>query len=398
MKQIIYLCCLFPLLVQAQIQERNIYESAVEEVPENGYYNILLTQQLVGVSRDNRLHDIRMYDASGGEVPYFIRTEGVSQEIQQWLWYDLLENTGTDSINRIVLHNPEEKLIHRLLIVSRLADVNHSVQVRGSNDCSSWFIVKQFRHITKRTSDDQVHEIFTVDIPAGNYPYYEITIRNSGSSPLNITGVVNTEDQQIYYTLSPLPVFPVVQKDSSDRHTYLFFPDLPQDFRFDRVDFFLNHPSDYFRQATYAGGDRFTFNLSSGSDNRFYPQTMRLTRENYFRIDNQNSPPLKVDSVRFYGQDRYLCAYLTVAEKYKVVIDNQQRDRSTYDIEHFRNDIPSQLPVLQTTLPVVWHEQIEAVNRKTLWIERPIVLWSILIGVGLFLLWICWRVMKQTKH
>ncbi|MCC8187433.1 MAG: hypothetical protein LIP08_07970 [Bacteroides sp.] len=164
------------------------------------------------------------------------------------------------------------------------------------------------------------------------------------------------------------------------------------------VVFFLNHPSDYFRQATYAGSDRFTFSLSSGSDNRFYLQPMRLTSENYFRIDNQNGPPLKIDSVRFYGQDRYLCAYLTAGEKYTVVIDNQQCDRPTYDIEHFRNDIPSQLPVLQTTLPLVRQERVEMENRKTLWIERPIVLWSISIGVGLFLLWICWWMMKQKKR
>ncbi|MCD8031690.1 MAG: hypothetical protein LUF85_12945 [Bacteroides sp.] len=47
---------------------------------------------------------------------------------------------------------------------------------------------------------------------------------------------------------------------------------------------------------------------------------------------------------------------------------------------------------------VIGHVQVEMQSRKTLWIELPIFLWSIRIGVGLFLLWICWRVMKQTKR
>ncbi|MCD8081385.1 MAG: hypothetical protein LUF04_13595, partial [Bacteroides sp.] len=79
---------------------------------------------------------------------------------------------------------------------------------------------------------------------------------------------------------------------------------------------------------------------------------MRLTRENYFCIDNQNSSPPKVDSVRFYSQDRYLCACLTVGENDKVVSDHQHRGRPACDVEHFRSDGRSQLPGLNTALPL----------------------------------------------
>jgi len=395
MKKIICLLCLLPLFVQAQ--EWKIYRSAVEKVPEDGYYHIGLPQELIGVSANTSLDDIRVYNSSGEEVPYFVRSEKAMQEVQQLLYYELLENTAKDSLNRIVLRNSQQRSIHRFLIVVRPAEVTKTVQIRGSHDRKQWFIVKQFQEINRKSHFNQTNEIIPVDFPDGNYPYYEITLRNNGQSPLDIAGVVRAENQQIYNTLSALPTIRFTQKDSTDRYTYIHFHDLRQNFRFDRVDFFITYPTDYYRKAEYRPGNRFSFELTSGQANSIYPETTRLTPESYFRINNQNSPPLQIDSIHFYGLNRYLCAFLTADEIYTIVIDERQNGRVQYDIQHFQNEIPSDIPIVKASLPVVTVKQTPEDTRPTWWLERPAVLWAIIIGTALFLLFICLKVMKETK-
>jgi hypothetical protein len=113
-------------------------------------------------------------------------------------------------------------------------------------------------------------------------------------------------------------------------------------------------------------------------------------------IENQNNPPLTIDSVKLYGLCRYACLYLEADKKYQLLLDSNELVSTTYDIEYFRNEINADIAVLElenlnnyTTLPVS--------ERNPTILESPAFLWSVIIIVGLFLVFICLRMIQDLR-
>lgn len=282
MKKICFLLyLLLPLSVYSK--EWTIWNSEVEIVPEDNYYNIALPPELTGQSKYADFPGIRLYNSQGTVIPHFIRSGNIREE-------------------------------------------------------------------------SSVH----------------------------------------YSTLTLLPVTKVSQKDSSDHFTYLTFPTLKNSYWYDKVVFYVTYPGDYYRKGKTTD-NRYSFTLSSYQSNTFFPGMQRLTPETTFRISNEQNPPLVIDSVHFYTVPYYVCAFLSAGERYTLTLDESLDGRPSYDIEHFRNKIPEDIPVISITTPVATVNQTTAHTRDTLWIENPAVLWSIIILVGIFLIGICFFVMKDMK-
>ena len=69
-----------------------------------------------------------------------------------------------------------------------------------------------------------------------------------------------------------------------------------------------------------------------------------------------------------------------------------------YDIEHFRDKIPVDLPILQTTnqeTHIIFDKPTP--QRELTLIEHPAFMWSVIIVIGVLLLFVCIRMIKEMK-
>lgn len=400
MKRIIftYLLSLFLFQVSGQ----SLWRAEIKPVQEKGYYNIELDQHIIAKSVAFDLSDLRIYNSKNKEIPYFLRAVSPVQEVSRFESYSLKQNIEKDSLNIVVIDNTKLDDISRFYIFIRSADVNKYASVRGSNDMSQWYIVKQKTHIySLGHKADNNEEALLLDIPQGNYKYYEITIENDQNSPLKILRVGDYASSNIYGQFSEISLGRFVAKDSINKKTYISFPDLHDTYKINRLEISVQSDAHYLRHVLLSdtiNRKTLRFDLSSKTDNSFIVDYFPLGKQTFIAIENNNNLPLDITSIKVYGLNRYLCAYLEQGEKYYLEVGLKSKSSPDYDIDHFKNDIPVDLPIVKTeNLSQIDIAIAAPPDRQPSLIEKPLFLWAVIILIGLFLTFVCYKTIKEMK-
>lgn len=399
MKKIIftYLLSLFVFQVYGQ----SLWRADVKPVEEKGYYNIELDQHIIANSVASDLSDLRIYNSKNKEISYFLRAVSPVQEVSRFESYSLKQNIEKDSLNIVIVDNTKLDNISRFYIFIRSADVNKYASVRGSNDLSQWYIVKQKTHVYNlEHKADNNEDALLLDIPQGNYKYYEITIENDQNSPLKILRVGNYASSNIYGQFSEINLGRFVAKDSINKKTYISFPDLQDTYKINRLEISVQSDAHYLRHVLLSdtiSRKSLKFDLSSKTDNSFIVDYFPLGKHTFIAIENNNNLPLDIVSIKVYGLNRYLCAYLEKGEKYYLEVGMRYKSSPDYDIGHFRNDIPVDLPIVKTENLSQINMPVAVPERQPSLIEKPLFLWVVIILIGLFLTFVCYKTIKEMK-
>ncbi len=393
-----YLLSLVLSLSGLCVTAQNWFVANIDTIKQSGYYNIQLDKQIIAVSGNIDFTDMRINDTAGNEVPYFVRSQNPVRAVNEFVTYPLQSNTEKDSINTIVVKNEPKENLNRFSIVIESAEVDKYVTMRGSNDLKQWYVVKKRENITYSGFKDGNTEVLIVDFPQGNYKYYEMVLTNNQNSPLKISKVGKFKNSSIYAQQTLIDLGRFTRKDSTDKKTYIRFPDLPYNYRINKLTFYVKSKAEYLRQCEINGKDYSAhFNLSSKGENTVILDSYPLSPGGTIIIDNKGNPPLVIDSIKAYALNRYLCAYLDAGQHYTLIIGNKNIAPSAeYDINYFQNEIPEDLQIVKTSN----FQKMEAAKtpeREKMWIEKPIFLWSIIIVIGIFLSLICYKMIREMK-
>lgn len=378
---------------------QTVWRADIPVVEKSDYYHIELDQELIGAG----LEYLKIFDEQGNETPYFIQSANPIQEINNFENFHLKSNVIKDSLNILVIDNQILENISRFCIVLQKAEAGKFAAIRGSNDLKQWYIVKQAAEVSKLGQQPEDNtEMLILDFPQGNYRYYEITLWSNQKSPMEVLRVGKIKNSNLYGNFIELDPGRFVQKnDQNDQKTYIRFPDIQYVYYISKIEFAIKNKPDYYRQALLSDSAFYNHErllLSSRKENIFFINDFLFSSGTYISIDNQNNPPLVIDSVRVYGLCRYACVYLEAGKKYNLVSDRYDPVSSKYDIEYFRDKIPADLAILQVKNLHDYNIPEEvAPGRKLSLIEQPVFLWSIIIVVGAFLVFICVRMIAEMK-
>jgi hypothetical protein len=394
--QFFKLLCVF-LLVSFYGFSQTVWDAEIPVVEKSDYYNIELNQELVGAG----LGYIKIFDDMDSETPYFIRSANPVQEINSFENYDLAKKTILDSLNIIIVDNRNSEYISRFCVVLQKAEIEKFVTVRGSSDMKQWYIVKQTSKVGQQGVNNNM-EMLIIDFPQGNYRYYEITLWGNNSSPLDIQKVGKIRNSSLYGNFIEIDYGSfTLENNSEDKRTYIHFPGLRHTYIINKIEFSIKNKPDYLRRAVIKDSTAYNVEsllLSSMKDNSFFTGDLSFSSDKFISIENQNNPPLSVDSIKIYGLRRYACLYLEAGKKYRLKSDSRDHVFSKYDIEHFRDKISADLPLLSlTNLNVQFIPEEVAPLRELSLIEKPVFLWSIILITGAFLIFICLRMVKEMK-
>lgn len=394
-----YLLSIILSLVSLCITAQTWFVADIDTIKQSGYYNIQLDKRIIAVSNDIDFSDIRINDTIGNEVPYFVRAQTPVRAINEFVSYELESNTEKDSINTIIVKNENGENLSRFSIFLESAEVDKYARLRGSNDLKNWYIVKKQENITYSGFKEGNNEILIVDFPQGNYKYYEITLSNNQPSPLKVLKVGRFKNSNIYAQQTEIDLGKFTRKDSTDKKTYIRFTDLPYNYRLNKLTFFINSKAEYYRKSEIKGKDyTLRFDLSSKGANTVVLNSARISPDATIVIDNKGNPPLTIDSIKAYALNRYLCAYLEEGQCYTIIIGNKDISPSSdYDIKYFQEEIPEDLQIVKTSNFQKIEDKEHSHQRDKIWIEEPIFLWSIIIIVGLFLSFICYKMIREMK-
>ena len=382
-----YTLLILLLAIASSVQSQTTWSEKVETVQADGYYNIAVSQELIGLSTSKQLTDLRIFDEQEKEIPYLTRLSDPVLTTSHKIALPILTNTAKDSVNTLVFENEELKAIDYVYVDIKKADVKKSIRVRGANEPDNWYMVKEFTPLNESSG-----ETYTINFPQGNYRYYELAISNSGGSPLRISGVSQLENSSIYGEFISLPM-----KDYtisvSDKNTLIDFRTIP--YRIARLSFNISKPALYQRDAIISStSSHADIHLSSRSSNVIYLDNFLSDSTMQITIFNQNNPDLQIDSIRAEGLAHHLCAYLEKGKHYTIELKNYHTGR--YDIENFKEEIPANLPIVKTyDLESYTFVPPPKVIR---FYEKPVFLWGAIIVVGLILGIVCIRALRELKQ
>lgn len=377
-------------LAWAGITAQTYWREEMDTVPHSGYYNVEISREISGLG----LETLKIVDKNGKEVPFFIRASVPVREIKQLEMYELHSNAARDSVNTIIIKNKGGE-VSRLYLLMKKADVSKSVSLRGSNNLRQWYGVRH-RSALRSEQNPNLGEIAVVDVPQGDYAYYEITVINSSGSPLDITGVGRMEESSIYGQFAEINLGEIIIEDDKYQNTIITMPRMRYPYYLCKLEMQVTGKGHYSRRARIHR-DNYSpasFRLSSKEENIFYFDEILIDNETQIIIENQDNPPLTIENIRMYSIKRYLCAYLEEGTRYHIETSGKKYKR--YDIQGFANDIPQDLPIVKTSHLVEITPET-APGPEPGFFESPLFLWGVIILLGGLLVLVCVRMLNDLR-
>ncbi|MDQ3191048.1 MAG: hypothetical protein M3Q58_05590 [Bacteroidota bacterium] len=357
MKKLISLCfLLFPIIGFSQNFN---WEAALQKPDKTGFYRITLNPKIT-THLNKQITDIRITDSQNAEVPYLFQKEAPTYYSQ--LFHDevIEKRIQKSCCTSITLYNKKRNKINNISLLIKNADVVKIASLYGSYDQKDIYILKQNFKLYNINNQKETSELKILDFPLSDYLYYTIKIDDSLSAPLNIlkAGYYDTFRENGKYTPVPSPEF--TKKDSTEKKTYIKIV-FDKETLLDKLEFSVKGGPYFLRKATlYEPKERKTKKgkteyylkeisktiLSSVNENSIVLPSLK-TKELLLVIENEDNPALTIDSITGFHLNRYMIAWLEKDKQYNLKFGNENSIAPKYDLNYFKDSIPSSIPELK---------------------------------------------------
>lgn len=385
---IIFLLCSTAMTAQEMPAKEFSWQAFIEDVPRNGFYNILLHPDLLSESQAPGYTDYRIYQDNKTEVPYLLRKESFQYDISSIKSFDVIENRQvTNGTSSFIFSNTTGQAIDRFTLMVKNSWVQKNMNVTGSNDLKQWYGLRP--DFVFNPADPEV------DLPPTDYKYIRLLINDSNNAPLNITAAGQLINEQKFNT--PIPVSYSSRTISNIAHStetgiQIVFPGK---YVIDKLSFTITAHSFYKRQA-WVNGESFT--LTSGQPNEVVLSHEIKTDTLMIRIENEDNPPLGIDDVQIWQLPRYLTAYLEQGHSYLILTGNPALTAPKYDLAYFADSLKKELPLIS-----IENEQMKPISKpasavvSTLFTSQ-VWIWVAIVGIIALLGFMAFRMLKDMQE
>ena len=259
----------------------------------------------------------------------------------------------------LVLRNASKSQINSLGLIIKNTNVSKTAHLSGSNDAKIWYGIEDNIVLEPVRNNQATSEIKLLDFPLSDYEYYQLTVNDSLTAPLNIlqVGYYARSNQQPAYTV--LPGLSFTQRDSLKQS--LIHIRFPEAVRLDKLVFSIQSPAQYHRRVVFS--QLKTRKNKRGRWLQYYEplreiylrsdgdQTVILpglkVADLYLSIDNQDNPPLVIKTIQAYQAEISLVAELDKDKSYQLRFGNGAAVAPAYDLLYFKDKIPAILPIAE---------------------------------------------------
>jgi len=384
-------------------------QASLDEVTADGFFRIELTPAMTCLLAEN-FGNVRIYDDNDQELPYLFESEARIETIQQFREYQIVsKNHEKDSFTNLILRNPEKTRISNISVLIKNAEVSKTANLSGSDDGKKWYVLNAEFILSNISDTHETAEIKIVDFPLSNYEFYAIRINDKKDRPLNIlkAGYYETVTGKGNYHAVPVAHFS--QSDSTrEKRSYIRLRfDSAQ--WLDKLTWQISGGPYYLREGSLhevltrtnkkGKTEKYlqflqSININSAGSAETDLPTIK-TRELVLVIENQDNPALVFKSMQAYQLKRYLVAWFKKDSRYKLMIGDASLEEPVYDLPFFRNNIPSELSVLNTgaLLPIPADEQ----PAETTFFNNRMIIWTAIVIVISLLGVMSVRLVRETS-
>ena len=381
----------------------------IKEVSENGFHEIVLSPEIRSYSKQN-LSDIRIFNAKGNEVPYFIQSNSEAL-LSSFEEYTIVSKTVLPKKSTsIVIAIPSVKNNNQISLFIANADVEKNYSISGSNDLKEWFGISNSQTLYDLNSTTEASVIKTISYPLSTYKYLRIDFDDKKTLPINVlkVGNFNTQLQKnILQEVSPKKSTTTELSSQKETQIHVVFNNSQI---INQISFEISKPTYYKRQAviykkvTYktkrksqiVDEEIVSFELNSNTKNSFeIPEIFE--KEFFIKIENHDNLPLSISAIKYSQKPISIIADLNANEKYTIKTGNQNLNEPEYDLSDFKNNIEGSLP--QTVISDI-QQKVKAKSEtavKSFW-QQGWFMWLCIILGGITILFFTASLVKDLKE
>jgi len=382
----------------------------IKEVTENGFHEIILSPEIRSYSKQD-LSDIRIFNAKGNEVPYFIQSNSEAL-LSTFEEYTIVSKTVfPKKSTSIIIAIPSVKNNNQLSLFIANADVVKNYSISGSNNQTEWFGISNSQILDDLNSSSEASVVKTISYPLSTYKYLKIDFDDRKTLPINILKVGNFNTQLQKNILQDIKPKKTIRFELllPQKHTQLqVIFDAPQ--IINQIDFEISRPTYYKRKAVIfkkvkreskgkteiIEEEIVSFELNSNTKNSFtIPEIFE--KDFYIKIENKNNQPLTISSVKYSQKPVSAIVELYANEKYIIKTGNKNLNEPDYDLSDFKNNITGKLS--QTSIYDI--KQISSskkqVGNKSFW-QQGWFMWLCIILGGITILYFTASLIKDLKE
>lgn len=386
-------------------------KATLPAVREDGFYRTLLSPEILATVND-RFTDLRIYDASGREVPYLIQSEIPGKITSEFIPYEIVSKESTPRCcTSLVLRNQRKAPINNVHLVMKNAAASRSASLLGSDDQQNWFsLVDQFQ-INAPAAGLETEQLKIVEFPWSNYEYYLLKIADSIQAPLNIVSAGYFEEQKVQGKYQELPISVESTEEADEKKTFVNLT-LNNPHIIDKIEVVVSGAKYYRRSATLF--EKRHRQKSNGSREEYFSPitSFQLTSgrkaiialdgikgdDFKIEIENHDNPPLQIASIKAFQLNRYLTSWLSAGDHYEVRFGKSGLGAPVYDIAYFKDSIPSSAMILKLKdIQIASGEQGREQESVTIFTSKTVI-WVAILGIAAVLGMMSFKLVKEQSE
>ncbi|OUR91897.1 hypothetical protein A9Q87_08840 [Flavobacteriales bacterium 34_180_T64] len=410
MKKSIKLFVMF-LAAMAFGQDHSV-EGEINSVNEDGLYRIHIPHNIRSYATTD-LHDLRIWDAKGNQVPYFLQPATAYKRTNdsEFTEFPVVSRTIiADTSATYIFKNPYETIEQAVFLIANYQG-SKSYRLEGSNDQKQWFGIVNSGQLNELNHSTQTSVYKLIDFPLCSYQYLKVVFDDRHSLPINLIKIGEATSEIVTIvpiTMEKIPVKAIefLEKDQKTQlHIRFERPEVINQIRMDITD-----PDLYSRNATlFTIKERVvkhkmesyrqhltTFSLRSNKDLVFEIPTC-VEKEVYLEIDNKDNPKLEISGIHFMQEPKYLVASLRSQETYKVTAGNKTLNIPDYDISEVTNTSKTALPIAQI-ISIANVQPKKVIKESTSFWQQTWFMWCCIGFAALIISYFAFNLIKELNN
>ena len=383
--------------VYGQAQTPFAYKTPVAPVTETKFYTIPLSPRLLASCKKQDLSDIRIFDSAGATIPYILQSDLPVLTSNSYTPYAIISNTRRDSSTEVVIRNESAGSVSSIFLIIKNASAYRSAVLSGSDNRSSWFVIDENVQLEQTGNSSGDRYVQPISFPLSNYRYFKVIIHDKGLLPLNILQAGVYKDSSSFGKYLVLPLRDFKQKDSADRNSYLTVR-FSDPYKIDKIKIRVGKPALYKRSYDVYLDKPAEYVAVEQGELRPDNNTVLLsakTNELLIKIFNGDNPPLVIDSVIAYQVNQKLVTQLEKGKKYFIFTGNNSIEKPVYDLQYFRDSIPSALS--EISAGNIEKITSPAGNTRLTSSHSKLILWTVIGLVLILLLFLTFNMSKEIN-
>lgn len=395
---------IFSSLISVCLNAQFKYSASLDSVGQSGFYSIAVTPELSSYLKPD-LSDLRIIDEKKEWVPFIIERPFHKRSIASVVFDQkiiLKENKDRETI--LVIENNEKLELSDFIFELKNAAAERMGSLSGSDDNKNWYVILDSLLLKKSDEYSDTSHRQRINFPASTYKYFMLKVYNNKKEALNIlnagsTGPVSLIDSIPPFFLNAEPS--LLQTDSSKYSLVKIMLDRPYQINILRP--VITKPWFYKRQAkiftrlksslaeTWFSQPLHILTITSDEFSGFQIPTIQSDTL-YLIIENGDNPPLHISSIETGVINRNVIAFLEKGKSYTLLLDNHSATAPVYDLEHFKDRIPSHSSIKVKQISALPEEPVASQKQSfKKWV------WPVIILVIVLLSFMTWKLTTDMK-